>query len=76
MIFTKYQDIIEKIQLNKKLQFLTEKKLPKYIFNGRKLGERGRVARVKRSFNTFNGGENTNPWAYNIAGFNNEKFFS
>ena len=39
MIFTKYQDIIEKYQLNKKLHFFTEKKLPKYIFNGRKLGE-------------------------------------
>ena len=72
MIFTKYQDIIEKYQLNKKLHFFTEKNLPKYIFNG----EWGRVVQVKRSFNKFNGGKNPNPWAYNIAVFNNEKFFS
>ena len=37
--------------------------------------ERG-VVQVKRSFNTFNGGKNPNPWPYNIAVFNNEKFFS
>ena len=62
MIFTKYQDIIEKISVKQKLHFFTKKNLPKYIFNGRKPGrEGGEMVPVKRSFTTFNGGKSLIP---------------